>query len=202
MVEQKENVPGPVRKKLLVSRSLGWIIGIFVACVLIISILSLFLDEPLRKIMEKKINRDLKGYSVTLPGLHVRLIDLSLTLKGLTVRQEAHPEPPVAQFPSIKASIHWREIFFGKLFAEFKLDSPKLHINLQQLENEASDKVSLQKRGWQQVVEDIYPLKINSLKVRNASITYIDQDPKRPLVLSHLNLQAGNIRNIHLPDKV
>ena len=202
MVEQKENVSASVRKKLLVSRSLGWIFGIFAACVLITFVLSLFLDEPLRKIMEKKINRDLKGYSVTLPGLHVRLIDLSLTLKGLTVRQEAHPEPPVAQFPSIRASIHWREIFFGKLFAEFKLDSPKLHINLQQLQNETSDKVSLQKRGWQQALEDIYPLKINSLKVRNASITYIDKDPKRPLVLSDMNLQASNIRNIHLPDKV
>ena len=28
------------------------------------------------------------------------------------------------------------------------------------------------------------------------------QDPNRPLVLSHLNLQATNIRNINLPDKV
>ena len=35
-----------------------------------------------------------------------------------------------------------------------------------------------------------------------ARITYIDQDPERPLRLTHLNLKAGNIRNVRLPDKV
>ncbi|HRF91438.1 MAG TPA: DUF748 domain-containing protein, partial [Desulfobacter postgatei] len=34
------------------------------------------------------------------------------------------------------------------------------------------------------------------------SFTYIDQDPERPLVLSNVNLQAENIRNVRLPDKV
>ena len=148
------------------------------------------------------MNRDLKGYSVQLPGLHVQLIGLSLTLKGLTVLQQAHPDPPIVYFPVLKASIHWREILSGRLVAELRLDQPKININLQQLRNEAASKVPLKERGWQQAVEDIYPLKINTLKINDASITYIDQDPKRPLVLSHLNLQATNIRNIHLPDQV
>ena len=152
--------------------------------------------------MEKKLNRDLKGYSVRLPGLHVQLLSLSVTLKGLTVLQQAHPDTPVVYFPVLKASIHWHEVFSGRLVAEFRLDQPKVNINLQQLRSEAASTVSLKERGWQQAVEDIYPLKINTLKINDASITYIDQDPKRPLVLSHLNLQATNIRNIHLPDQV
>jgi hypothetical protein len=202
MVEQMENMPHATRRKIPIPRALLRILGITASAVLILYLSSYLLDEPLRSITEKKINRDLKGYSVRLAGLHVQLITLSFTLKGLTVRQQAYPDPPVAVFPSIKASIHWREIFSGKLFAEFRLDEPNLHINLQQLRNEAASTVSLKERGWQQAVEDIYPLKINSLKVYNASITYIDQDPGRPLVLSHLDLQASNIRNVHLPDKV
>ena len=189
-------------KKLLDSRSFRWGIGIPVALVLVLYIASFFLDEPLRSIMEKKLNGDLKGYSVQLPKLHVQLIGLSLTLKGLTVMQQAHPSPPVVYFPVLKASIHWREILSGRLVAEFRLDQPKVNINLQQLRSEVASKVSLKERGWQQAVEDIYPLKINSVKINDASITYIDQDPKRPLVLSHLNLRATNIRNIHLPDRV
>lgn len=51
-------------------------------------------------------------------------------------------------------------------------------------------------------MEAIYPLKINSLKINDANVTYIDQDPKRPLILSHLNLQASNIRNIHQPKQI
>jgi len=200
MVENMEKLPWI--KQLLNSRLFRWLVGIPVVLALVLYGASYLLDEPMRRNMEKELNRDLKGYSVRLPGLHVQLIGLSLTLKGLTVRQQAHPEPPVAYFPVIKASIHWRGILVGKRVAEFKLDRPKININLLQLRSEAANKVSLKERGWQQALEDIYPLKINTLKINDASITYIDQDPKQPLVLSHLNLQAANIRNIHLPDQV
>jgi len=202
MAEQTENRPAVTRSRLLSRRAAGWALGVPAALALLLFIASFLLDEPLRRMMERNINRDLKGYSVVLPKLHVELIGLALTLKGLTIRQDAHPEPPVAFFPAIKASIHWREIFSGKLVAEFRLDRPKLNINLQQLHIEAASKLSLQERGWQRALEDIYPLKINSLIIKDASVTYIDQDPSRPLALSQLNLQAANIRNISLPDKV
>ena len=192
----------PWTRKLLDYRAFRWGVGIPAALALVLYTTSFFFDEPLRSAMEKKMNRDLKGYSVQLPKLHVQLIGLSLTLKGLTVLQQAHPKTPVAYFPVLKASIHWREILSGRLVAEFRLDQPKININLKQLRSEATSKVTLKERGWQKAVEDIYPLKINSVKINDANITYIDQDPKRPLVLSHLNLRATNIRNVHLRDQV
>jgi len=192
----------PLVKRLGKSRLIRWGIGIPAVLALVLSIASFFLDEPLRSVTEKKMNHDLKGYSVRLPRLHVQLIGLSVTLKELTVSQQAHPNPPVAIIPVLKASINWSGILSGRLVAEFKLDQPKININLQQLRSETDSRVSLKERGWQRVVEDIYPLKINRVNISEASITYIDQDPKRPLILSHLNLQATNIRNIHLPDQV
>jgi len=184
------------------SRALRWVVGIAVALALVFYAASFLLDEPLRSNMEKNMNRDLKGYTVRLPELKVRFSDLSVTLKGLSVYQQAHPDHPVVSFPVIKARTHWRDILTGRLVAEFILDKPNININLMQLRSEAANKVPLKERGWQQAVKEIYPLKINSLKIQDASITYIDQDPKRPLILSHLNLQATNIRNINLPDKV
>lgn len=179
-----------------------WGIGIPLALALVLFGASFFLDEPLRRSMENRMNRNLKGYSVRLPGVHFSLLGLSMTLKGLTVLQQAHPDPPVVSFPVLNASIHWREILSGRLVAEFMLDRPKININLLQLRSEAASTVPLKERGWQQALETIYPLKINSLKINDANVTYIDQDPQRPLVLSHLNLQASNIRNIHQSDQV
>jgi hypothetical protein len=198
-----ENLEKPPRNTWLPrSHALRWGLGIPAFLALALFIASFFLDEPLRRTMERKINRDLKGYSVQLPGLHVQLIGLSLTLNGLSVRQQAHPTPPIAQFPVLKASIHWRQILSGRLVAELALDQPKLNINLLQLRSEAASDVTVKEHGWQKAVEDIYPLKINTVTIKDANITYIDQDPRRPLVLSHLNLEAKNIRNIQLPDKV
>jgi len=189
-------------EKLKNSRLFRWGVGIPVVLAVALFITSFFLDEPLRRNMEKNINRDLKGYSVRLPKAHLQLLDLSLTLKELTVLQQAYPDPPVVSIPVLKASIHWREIFFGKLVAEMKLDRPNININLQQLRSEVADTSSLKERGWQQAVAEIYPLKINNLKISNATITYIDEPPQKPLVLSRLNLQAINIRNVNLPDQV
>ena len=189
-------------EKLKGSRVLRWVVGIPVALALVLYAASFFLDEPLRSNMEKNMNRDLKGYTVRLPELKVRLSDLSVTLKGLSIYQKAHPDHPVVFFPVLKASTHWRDVLTGRLVAEFILDKPNININLMQLRSEATSKVPLKERGWQQAVEDIYPLKINSLKINDASITYVDQDQKKPLILSHLNLQGTNIRNINLPDNV
>ena len=188
--------------RLVSSRAMRWGVGIPVALLLGISCASLILDKPLRSYMEKKMNSDLKGYSVRLPGLHLQLLDLSLTLKGLAVLQNAHPATPVVQFPVLTASIQWRSILSGKLVAKLRLEQPKIVINLQQMESEAADKSTLKERGWQRAIEDIYPLKINSVQVVDASVTYIGRPPEKPLVLSHLNLQAANIRNIALPDLI
>jgi hypothetical protein len=201
MAEQ-ENAPPPVKRRLPVPRWLLWTLGILLGLALILFIASFFIDEPLRRTMEKKVNRDLKGYTVRIPKLHLQLIGLSLTLRDLSVFQNAYPNPPIAFFPYLRASVHWREILSGKLVAEFRLDDPRLNINLPQLKHEVAHKDTIKQRGWQQALEDIYPLKINLLKVNNGSITYIDKDPKRPLVLSQMNIRGDNIRNIHLPDKV
>jgi hypothetical protein len=188
-------------KRLLGSKALRWVVGIAAAFALVLFCVSFFLDETIRRNMEEKINQDLKGYSVRLPKLHFQFIGMSLTLYGLTVLQEAHPDPPVAYFPVLKASIHWREIFSGRIVAKLMLEQPTININLQQLRNEAASTVPIKERGWQQALEDIYPFKINNLAIKDAKITYIDQNPKRPLVLSHLNVHATNIRNIQLPDQ-
>ena len=182
-----------------------WVTGISAFLVLILLVLfiaSYFLDEPLRGSMENRMNGSLKGYSVRLPKLHFQLVGFSMTLKGLTVSQKAHPDPPIAYFPVLHASINWHNILFGKFVAEFKLDRPEIRIDQRQLKSAAASPVPLKQQGWQQAVEAIYPLKINVLTIHDAKITYIDEDPKKPLYLSSLNLKAENIRNVRLPDKV
>jgi Domain of Unknown Function (DUF748) len=179
-----------------------WCTGICALVIFVLFIVSYFLDEPLRGSMENRMNSSLKGYSVRLQKLHFQLVGFSMTLKGLTVSQNTHPDPPIAYFPVLHASINWHNILFGKLVAEFKLDRPEVRIDQRQLKSEAANPVPLKKQGWQQAVEAIYPLKINVLTIHDATITYIDEDPKKPLYLSRLNLKAENIRNVRLPGKV
>jgi hypothetical protein len=174
-------------------------IGIPIAILLVLYVTSYLLDEPLRVYMEKRINAPLKGYSVSLSGVHFQPIGISLALKGVTVLQQEIPGPPIARFPGLQVDIHWREILRGKVVAEVELERPEIRIDLRQYRHEASSPIPLKERGWQQAVEAITPLKINAVTIRDGTFTYIDQDPKSPLRLTRLNLEASNIRNVRLP---
>jgi hypothetical protein len=75
------------------------------------------------------------------------------------------------------------------------IDRPRVHVNLPQLQEENRDTVDVKDRGWQDAFQSIYPLKFNRVQVRNGELIYVDEDPKRPLQLSRVNLIAENIRN-------
>ena len=175
--------------------------GILILIVLVI-IASFFIDEPLRRQMERRMNQSLKGYTVQIPKLHFSLFGLSITLHDLTLRQQANPDPPVMVVPKLKASVQWSELVTLHLVADFLFDRPQIHLNLSQLRQENRDPTPMKEKGWQDALEQIYPLKINLFRVNDADVVYIDQDPKHPLHISHLTLRANNIRNIHSREHV
>jgi hypothetical protein len=180
-------------------------IGLIAVLLVLLSVLfaaSYFLDEPLRRSTEERMNRNLKGYAVRLPKLHFQLVGLTMTLQDLRLYQQANPDPPVAHFPLLRFRVHWVALLHGKLVAEFLLDRPNLWINLPQIRAEAASRVKFRDRGWQEALAEIYPFKINRLRVRDGTFTYIDKDPDRPLRLSGLDLEANNIRNVISPGKV
>ena len=188
-------------RKPIGQRGLLWILLIASLALLIFFVATHF-DEYLRRTLETKINQRLKGYSVTIAHAHLSPFGLSLTLQGLVIRQQANPEPPVADLPRLTASVEWREILHGHLVADAVFDSPRVHLNLTQLRQEDRDKIEVQDRGWQQALESIYPLKFNEIRVRNGDLVYIDTDPERPLHISKWNFVASNIRNIRSGDRV
>src|SRR6185436_20027631 len=105
------------------------------------------------------------------------------------------PVPPVADVPRVTASVQWSELRHFRLVADVVVDRPRIHVNLPQLREEDRDSVDIEDRGWQDAFQSIYPLKFNRVQVRNGELVYVDEDPKRPLQLSRVNLIAENIRN-------
>lgn len=185
-----------------VSKAVLWTFGGIVGLIVLLVIASFFVDEPMRRSMEREMNRRLTGYSVSLPKVHFHLFGLSVTLYDLTVRQNANPDPPVASIPRLHASVQWRELLSGHIVSDFFFDKPRIHINLPQLRKEAADPTPMKDQGWQEAALAIYPFKINLLRVNDGDFVYIDEDPNRPLHIAHLQFRASNIRNIHSKDRV
>jgi len=132
-----------------------WVfVGVPVAIVLILIYTVAFLiDEPLRRYTEEKMNRALKGYTVHITKLDFHPHNLSLTLKGLRVIQDAHPDPPVMDIPYLHASVHWRALLHGRVVGDMYIGRPKVYMNLVQLRKEIADPTPVKERGWQEAVE-------------------------------------------------
>jgi uncharacterized protein DUF748 len=180
-----------------------WVAGaIIVLVTAAVYALSFATDEPLRRSIERRMNARLKGYTVHLGGANFHPLGFSLDLVNLAVSQDANPHPPVMKIPRLSASVQWRELIRLKLVGNVTIHRPSLDIDLAHLREEAKEKVPVKERGWQDALQEAYPLKINELQIFDADITYVDPaKPFKPLRLTRLNVDADNIRNIKSPDR-
>jgi Domain of Unknown Function (DUF748) len=173
-----------------------WVAGAVALVAVAAVVASFFIDEPLRRYLERQMNARLQGYTMHLGALDVHPFGFSVELEDVSITQDAHPDPPVARVPQLSASVQWRALLRARVVADVQVERPALHLNLTQLVHEAQDEVPVQERGWQEAVQAISPLQINELQVVEGEVTYIDKDTSRPVRLRQLNMRADNIRNI------
>jgi hypothetical protein len=184
------------RATLKLPRPLIWVLGALGLLLLIVIVAAYFLDEPLRRQTETRINAALKGYTVRIGRLDFHPIGFSLDLEDSVILQNDNPDPPVVRIPNLTASVDWKALLSGRVVADFRIDDPVVVINLQNFEAERRDQSALHERGWQAALQAIYPLKINELVIANGHLTYIDRGPYRPLEVRNLGFTARNIRNV------
>lgn len=152
-------------------------------------------DRPLRSYMERKLNSRLQGYTARLEKADFHPFGFGLDLDGLTLVQNAVPDPPVLRIEELAASVQWTRLVRGRLVADFRIDRPAIHLDRRHAEAEDRDNVPVQNRGWQDAVRAIYPLKINEMQIHACSFTYLDSEHTRPLVLRDVECVARDIRN-------
>jgi hypothetical protein len=172
--------------------------GALVVLVIVASGVALFfIDEPLRRYTEAKMNASLKGYTVTIGKLHFSPINFSLDLRNTVIVQNQYPDPPVANIERLYASVHWRALLSGRVVGDILIDHPIVVLNLPQARAEIRDPTPVKDKGWQEALQSIYPLQINELRITRGDITYKDDGPFKPLRVYDLEFVASNIRNVH-----
>ena len=162
---------------------------------------SFFVDEPLRRTIESRMNASMKGYTARIERLSFHPLGFGVTLYGLTFSQNAHPDPPVLAVSQLDASVEWKALVHRRVVANFKLDRPLLYVDLTHIREEAKDPTPLTQHGWQQAFEAIYPLKINEVVITRGEAIYVDPGPFKPLRLTDIEVHADNIRNVHSKER-
>ncbi len=188
--------PGPLSRR---DQRLLWTALLAAGLLIVVILVSRHFDEFLRRTIEAKANQRLTGYTLSLGSAHLSPLDLSLTLGDAVIRQQAHPDPPVAVLPRRRGRRLVARAVALPPGGRGALRPPAHPSQPASDQNENRDKVEMQDRGWQDALQAIYPLRFNQIEVREGDIVYVDdqeKDPERPLHISHWNARAENIRNI------
>src|SRR5262245_8673035 len=172
------------------------IVAIVVLLTTIVAIAASRIEEPLRRYVERRVNESLTGYTVSIGALQLHVVGLAVGLEKVTLAQHARPSPPMLSLPSWRTSVEWRALLSLALVADTTFQRPNLYITLEQTEQEAEDKTKLTDRGWQDAVQAVYPLKINTFRIVDGTISYYDVGRVPPLEFQHVDFQATNIRNV------
>jgi uncharacterized protein YhdP len=172
------------------------LVGLALLLALVLVCADTLLAGPMRSWTERTINSKLKGYTVHIARVRPHLWKMGFELDELVLAQNSHPDPPVADFGALVFSLQWGELLRFKVAGDLTLQRPALHLNLAQIEEEASSHVSLREQGWQSAVESIYPFKLDRVKVEDGSLLYLASAPtSKPLHLTKVFMVAKNIRN-------
>ncbi len=183
------------------SRWAIWTLATIAVLLLLVWVASYAMDSPLTRYMQRTVNQRLKGYTASLERAHFNPFNLSVTLHGVGLVQDAHPDPAIARFPEVWADLEWSSLLHGRVVAKFEFTEPVLYVDRNHLEQEAKDPTPVKEHGWQEALEAVYPFKMNLFRVRNGRITYVERRGTRPLELKGLTIEAHNIRNVRSPDR-
>jgi len=168
-----------------------------VAIIVVLSVIvAFFIDEPLRRVTEREMNRRMKGYTAHIRKLDFHPIGFSIDFYDVQFIQNANPEPPVMRIERLSASVQWRALVHRKVVANFELVKPIIYVDRSHFETEMKDPTPVKEHGWQDAIQAMYPLKINEFKITDGEAMYIETTKAQPLSVTKIQAIARDIRNV------
>lgn len=148
--------------------------------------------------IQRYVNRVLdrhESYAGRVGDVDVALIRGAYTIEAVEILKR-NGKVPVPFFASewVDLSIQWRALFDGALVGEVSFERPQ--INLVAAPSRASQQTGAGV-DWRETVEDLFPVKINRVNVRDGSLHFrnFHSEPRVDVYVHHLDLLAENLTN-------
>lgn len=178
---------------------------IILLVILLLVVARLLLPYFLKNYVIRTLN-DIPGYVGHVEDIDIALYRGAYVINGLTLDKENAVLPvPLLDFPKSDISIEWRSLWKGKVVSEIILHDPKMnYISEDQARSAPEGDPDLD--DWSEALTNLVPININHLQVHGGKINFVQfsETPKIDLVMTQINLQATNLRNVrhmgdHLP---
>ena len=117
-----------------------------------------------------------------------RMYDLAIT------KSSGKVQLPFVAARRIQFSIAYRELLHGRIVSDIAMDEASL--NFVRGPSPETSELEADKR-WQDVITDLFPIKITHLKLNDSHIRFVDTTtkPKVDIAIDHLQVEADGLQN-------
>jgi hypothetical protein len=164
-------------------------VRMFAGLVLLLLLVRLLLPWLLERAVNRRLS-ELPDHFGVIESLDLRLYRGAYRIHGLSIRHAGEGEAPLFSARTIDFSLAWRELLRGRVVSDIVLDRPILLLSRTEPAPEEDD-------GWRELVDDLFPIEITRLVVRDGSFDYADatRDPAFSLALEAVNARAEGLAN-------
>jgi hypothetical protein len=162
------------------------VLAIAVVVLLVLAGAGLIALQPLARWETRRVLGSLQGMRGSFQSVHVTLRGLSYEIRGLRLDKvgpdgEGHP---FFQVPEARAGIYFHELVRGHVVAAVDLLRPRLTLAQS---NEPGEKRTPQEAGGAaKRVENVFPLRIDRLQVKDGEVVWVDaREPEKPVLRFH-----------------
>lgn len=188
-------VTGAVRKAKTRWRTISHAarIGIFVLILLIV-LARLAMPYAVQRYVNRTLDRH-PEYGGRIGSVRVHLIRGAYSIDHVDIVKKGGKVPvPFVSARTVEFSVEWKALLHGRLVSEIKVDQARLNFVAAPTKDQSQTGI---KNGWTQILEDLFPFKINRCVVRESQVWFHDfhRTPQVHVYLTNMLLVATNLSN-------
>jgi hypothetical protein len=170
----------------------SWHIVLAIALVLIA--VRIALPYTLKTLINQRLEK-IPEYAGSVSDIDLHLWRGAYQLVGIEIdKTTGEKREPYFAAKQIDFSLAWRDLFRGRFVGDFVLEKGELTIVNASTEAGSQKEVD---RRWQDAIEDIFPIEITRLEIKDSVVRFIDReaDPQVDIALRGLEVVAKGLRN-------
>lgn len=137
----------------------------------------------------------LPGYGGSIGDVTIHLLRGAYAIHRVNIVKETNNVPiPFVAANRVDFSVQWSELRNGALVGEVNADQAELHFVRGQTKEQDQTHID---KSWTEVVEDLFPFKINQFRIVRSAVWFHDlgSKPRVDVYVTNLNVVCQNITN-------
>src|SRR5690349_11986901 len=140
---------------------------------------------------------EMDGYNGHIEDIDLAILRGAYTIDSIYINHvdsATQKETPFMSASMVDLSVEWRSLLKGSLVGEVVVDRPVMRFTKEKVEPKEVQKDTA---DFRHVLDELMPLKINRLELRNGRLQYVDNTsrPKVNISMTDVDVLALNLRN-------